>query len=132
MTRNYTVGRGKPPRANQFKKGVSGNPKGRPKGSLNVSTDLTHELSELVTVRENGQTRRVSKKTAMIKALIAKAMGGDVRAVSTTLELAARYETDPTAHEAHQASNDEFLILNTFTQRAAERVRARTKKRKAK
>jgi hypothetical protein len=30
----YKVGYGKPPRSGQFKRGNSGNPKGRPKGSF--------------------------------------------------------------------------------------------------
>jgi Family of unknown function (DUF5681) len=32
----YKVGYGKPPKTTRFKKGKSGNPGGRPKGSLNL------------------------------------------------------------------------------------------------
>ena len=34
----YAVGWGKPPRHTRFKKGQSGNPKGRPPGSKNMNT----------------------------------------------------------------------------------------------
>jgi hypothetical protein len=57
----YKVGFGKPPKAGQFKKGKSGNPRGRPRGSCNLATDLNAELSEQITVREDGRSKRVSK-----------------------------------------------------------------------
>jgi Family of unknown function (DUF5681) len=86
----YKIGYGKPPMANQFKKGASGNPKGRPQGSLNLATDLAGELSEQITVREDGHSRRISKQRALIKSLMAKALQGDVRASAAILALYAR------------------------------------------
>jgi hypothetical protein len=37
----YEVGYGKPPKRSRFRKGVSGNRKGRPKGKRNFVTVLT-------------------------------------------------------------------------------------------
>ena len=40
----------RPPKATRFKAGASGNPRGRPKGSHNLKTDLTKLLKKRVTV----------------------------------------------------------------------------------
>jgi hypothetical protein len=52
------VGRGKPPKAHQFKPGQSGNPGGRKKGSLNTNTVLKRVLESEMDLTENGQKRR--------------------------------------------------------------------------
>ena len=57
----HDVGYGKPPVHSRFKKGKSGNPRGRPKGSTNHRTQLCRVLDEKITVRENGKSRRMTK-----------------------------------------------------------------------
>lgn len=82
------VGYGKPPAATRFKKGVSGNPKGRPKGSLNVATVFIKTLREKVVINEHGQRKRVTKLEAAMKQLINKAATGDQRSMRLLVELA--------------------------------------------
>jgi len=65
--RHYEVGYGKPPRHTRFKKGQSGNPRGRPCGSKNLSSLLSEALNEPVIVAENGRRRKISKRQAIIK-----------------------------------------------------------------
>jgi Family of unknown function (DUF5681) len=91
----HKIGYGKPPKATQFKRGVSGNPRGRPKGSLNLATDLAAELGEMITVQEDGQRRRVSKQRALIKTLMKNALKGEVRSSAALLSLYARVITEP-------------------------------------
>ena len=82
------VGYGRPPKTTRFKKGQSGNPKGRPKGSLNVATVLIKTLSEKVVINENGQRKTVTKFEAALKQLVNKALGSDIRALRLLVELA--------------------------------------------
>lgn len=85
---DYDVGYGKPPKHTQFKKGQSGNPKGRRKGARGLKTDLREELMEMLTITENGKTTKLTKQRLMIKQLFAKASKGDVRAAIKMLEMA--------------------------------------------
>src|SRR5580698_10326440 len=75
------VGYGKPPGATRFKKGVSGNPKGRPKGSRNVAAVFAKTLREKVVINEHGQRKTISKLEAAVKQFVNKAASGDLRAL---------------------------------------------------
>lgn len=59
--KDYEVGHGRPPVASRFKPGQSGNPKGRPKASENLSTLAREKLQAKIPVREGGRERRMSK-----------------------------------------------------------------------
>src|ERR1035441_6553584 len=85
-----SVGYGTPPEATRFRRGVSGNPRGRPRGSLNVATVFTKTLRERVVINENGQRKTVTKLEAVLKQMVNKAASGDIRAIRELLEL-ARY-----------------------------------------
>src|SRR5947209_6964151 len=61
------VGYRKPPTRTRFQPGVSGNPNGRRKGSVNLKTDLRRELSERIHIREGERSLKVSKQRAMLR-----------------------------------------------------------------
>jgi hypothetical protein len=108
------VGYRKPPEATRFKKGRSGNPRGRPKGSLNLATDLTAELGERITIREDGKPRRVTKQRALIKSLLAKALQGDPRAAGTLLALRARENGEALDGPNQEVDDAELLLVERF------------------
>jgi hypothetical protein len=63
------VGYARPPRATQFRRGNSGNPRGRPKGARNLLSDLRAELSAETRVTEAGRQITVTKQAAIVKSL---------------------------------------------------------------
>jgi hypothetical protein len=94
-----TVGYRLPPEETRFKKGISGNPRGRPKGSLNVATVLTRTLREKVAINENGRRKTVTKLEAALKQLVNKAAAGDLRALRQLTALAQDAEAQQNARD---------------------------------
>lgn len=112
---DYDVGYGKPPRTTRFRKGQSGNPRGRPKGSRNFTTDLDEILSEPLTITENGKPRKVSSQLAALKRLRAEALQGNPRALDRLLMLAADRSAERDVRSADQSpSAEEAEILERF------------------
>jgi hypothetical protein len=106
------IGYGQPPKAHQFKSGQSGNPKGRPKGVKNFSTDVAEELAEKIPVTEHGKAIKITKQRALIKALLSKALKGDSRAASQLIALTplAEKAREAKAAEHSLSPNDQQLL----------------------
>jgi len=108
----------KPPTKTRFKPGQSGNPNGRPRGSVNLKTDLRSELSEKIRIREGERSLKVSKQRAMLKALVAKALKGDARAANVVLTLVGRlFEAEAVAEQVPALTSDDQAILERFLAR---------------
>ena len=107
---DYQVGYGKPPQHTRFKKGESGNPTGRPKGSKNLTTLLEKELKQRVMVTENGRRRSITKQEAMVKHLVNKAVSGDRALMQLLLEeirlLEARAASSPSGTNLDEADRE--------------------------
>lgn len=111
---NYEVGYSKPPTKTQWKKGQSGNPRGRPKGTKNLYTDLAEELAETIAVNEGGKQKKLSKQRAMIKQIVNKALKGDVAATRTVIAMIATIivEKDREKEEQAPLGFDQEIIEN--------------------
>ncbi|MBN8980088.1 MAG: hypothetical protein J0I29_02260, partial [Rhizobiales bacterium] len=97
---DYKVGRGRPPVETRWKRGQSGNPSGRPKGSKNLQTILNEALDEKVTVKERGQEKKITVREVIARALLGRAAKGDMRAIMTTIQLDGEIsQSPPTSYE---------------------------------
>ena len=112
------VGYRKPPAKTRFKPGQSGNLNGRPKGSVNLKTDLRSELSEKIRIREGERSLKVSTQRAVLKALVAKALKGDARAANVVLTLVGKlFEPEAVAERVPALTADDQAILERFLAR---------------
>jgi hypothetical protein len=108
------VGYGKPPERTRFKTGRSGNPKGRPKGTLNMATVLVRALRAKVVVNENGRRRKVTKLDAAIQQVTNKAASGDLKALQLLAGLvrsAEEHSISTTTSTVEVGEADEMVIL---------------------
>jgi Family of unknown function (DUF5681) len=111
----YEVGYGKPPKAGQFTKGKSGNMRGRPKGSKNLTSLILNESRRPVRINGPRGTKTVTKLEAMVMQLGNKSAQGDLRALREFLEQVQRSEevtaTQPTLNDVHEADKKTMQSL---------------------
>jgi hypothetical protein len=94
--KDYEVGYGKPPRQHRYRKGQSGNPRGRPRRKRNEAALINRIFDELVTVTVDGKRQRVTVlEAALRRAIIATITNGSVRDLGKLLDLHARYGSEP-------------------------------------
>lgn len=118
----YEVGYKRPPRHTQFQKGQSGNPRGRPKGSLNLATVLDRTLRKRVVINENGRRKTVTKLEAAVMQLVNKAAVGDNQSLKHLLSLVQLAESrlpeagDTNSSTPMEATDQEIvrLLLKRF------------------
>ena len=94
---NDSVGYKRSPRYARFPKGKSGNPRGRPKGSLNLGSKLEKAASALVTVTESGKRKTLSKVEVAYRQLANKAATGDQQAIKLLTQLLQESSRDSKA-----------------------------------
>jgi hypothetical protein len=113
--RPYEVGRGKPPKHTQFKKGQSGNPKGRGKGVRNFATEIQAELDTLIPITEDGKRKKITKRKAVAKQIVNKAASGDTKVIPVLLNEARQHEDGPAnapGSEVLCRAEDQMVMAN--------------------
>jgi len=95
-----------------YKKGQSGNPKGRPKGSLNRSTIAKKWLEVLSQEElEDGVVKWLSNEEAITLALIQKARKGDVNAYKALMDSAYGTAKDTVDINSNETKSIDFKKL---------------------
>lgn len=111
-SKSELVGYRRPPKSGQFKKGVSGNPGGRPRGSRNMRSVFRDVMRQKISVTENGKTRRIPALEVMLRRLANEAMRSDPRALRLILPMIERYadatEAEPGTDEL--MAEDEIIL----------------------
>lgn len=107
-------GYGRPPKHAQFKKGQSGNPRGRPKGATSFKADLAAELQEKLALTENGRERKITKQRAFIKTLTAAAIKKDIRAVNALLACMKYFGVGEEERITENVDVEDLDLLETY------------------
>jgi hypothetical protein len=127
---DYKVGYGRPPDHTRFKKGQTGNPKGRPKGHANAKTIASRVISERVTMREGDKAREMTKLEGLLQAHLVKAIKGDARSASMVIGFLARLgllaDTEP--ETITTLSDEDQAILAEYVQSQTGAAGANTSK----
>lgn len=78
---DYPIGYGRPPRNRRFQPGVSGNPKGRPKGTPNLATLFRKILHQKIRVNGPDGPRWMPKLEVALNQLVNRALNGDPKSI---------------------------------------------------
>ena len=89
------IGYGNPPDATKFKRGVSGNPKGRPKRKPTALGEIIRNaLNSPVQYHEKGRAKTTTLRELTLKLLIERAAKGDLAAAEHVLKVRAQAKRD--------------------------------------
>jgi Family of unknown function (DUF5681) len=84
----YQVGYGKPPKANQFRKGRTGNPRGKRPGQENLISAFKRHVLKRVKINDGEKVRTITLAEAVIRKNIHAALQKNPFAMSNIFRLA--------------------------------------------
>ena len=120
---DYSVGYGRPPSASRFKPGVSGNTRGRPKGSRNLKTQVEEAMTASIAIQVGAKSKRVSRIAGVVLRQLQKALMGDGPAAITVIKMALQLGL-----LADSAGNSGEVALSREDQQILDELIARTRK----
>ena len=115
------VGYRRPPTHTQWKKGQSGNPRGRPKRDT-LDAILEHLLDRRVTVRVGNTTRRITLREHILQEFLGKAAEGHAPTLKLVLAELRRQDERATESDSFDAADRE--VIDALYRRIADDIRA--------
>jgi Family of unknown function (DUF5681) len=118
---SYAVGYARPPTSSQYQPGQSGNPKGRPKGTRNVSSMARDALERTVNVKVKRTWRKMTVRKAAYLRVAERAAAGDAKALDylLSLESEAHPPGSDQAETQSSAAKDLAILQDFFDRRRA-------------
>ena len=109
-------GYGKPPKKHQFKKGVSGNPRGRPKGKKSFTALFKQLENEKITVQINGKTEKLTIEQAILKRVMIDSVVGKSSSARLYVEMKQTILAMPDTEgmSASERNKQDQAILESF------------------
>jgi hypothetical protein len=92
MSDHDEAGPGRPPRGRPFAPGRSGNPSGRPKGSISLASVMQKVMREPTRCTEDGKPITVPRLEGICKKISVMALGGDLAAARLCLDYMGKLE----------------------------------------
>ena len=97
----------------RFKKGQSGNPRGRPKKRKNKTGQLLEALYRPIPVKDGRGTRTVPKIVAALEVCLNNAIKGDSKSFIKVMEFAQKFKLlEPSPHEPEEISEIQITIVD--------------------
>jgi hypothetical protein len=116
----YAVGYGRPPAHTRYKPGQCGNPRGRPKRQRNLRTVVEEALNQRITIREGNRTRSLTKLDGVVLTVVAGALKGDPKALTsliTLLRSIGMTAEAPAAIPREPFTSDDEAVIADFLER---------------
>ena len=120
MSKEYKVGYKRPPQHTRFKKGKSGNPRGRLKNVQKLKSYLAEELESPITIAAQGKKKTVTKQQAFIMSLVARAIKGDPRAGVMLINMMRTMFPDVEPNDTDNLNVPDDEIVAAYFQRHSE------------
>ena len=77
---------------------------------------MEHALDELVTIKENGSQKVITKREAFLKQLVNKAASGDLRSIELAINYLQQLESraEPSTSSRERLGEEDEAVINGF------------------